>query len=387
MMATRIGDSRVPVNLRSGRAWPAFLLLLLALLGAQPALADVFTVRVRAEAEGANADEAKAKAVQAAQVEAWQRLLRRIVVDEDLAGAPPMTVAEIQPLLASMEVVNETLKKKKYSGELAFKFNPDTVRSYLSGRGLRFTETPARPVVVLPVLGEGEAAVLWQDPNPWRLAWANHWGSDGLVPLVVPLGELEDVAAADAPEALAGDAKALASLAGRYGTGDSLVAQALVTGDPAKGGAALTVKATGYGAVASQPFSLTFQQAAKEAEGAFYARAVEAVAARLESDWKRANAFYYGTQSSLPVTVVIGALQDWLLARQVLEGSPLVVNLQVLSLSRSAASIVVNHRGTVEQLALWLAQQDLVLRQGVGGWELRVGATAGAVDQKPLGTN
>lgn len=386
-MATRIGDSRVPVNLRSGRLWPAFLLLLLALLGAQPALADVFTVRVQAEAEGANADEAKAKAVQAAQVEAWQRLLRRIVVDEDLPGAPPMTVAEIQPLLASMEVVNETLKKKKYSGELAFKFNPDTVRSYLAGRGLRFTETPARPVVVLPVLGEGEGAVLWQDPNPWRLAWANHWGSDGLVPLVVPLGELEDVAAADAPEALAGDAKALANLAGHYGTGDSLVAQALVTGDPAKGGAALTVKATGYGAVASQPFSLTFQQAAKEAEAAFYARAVEAVAARLESDWKRANAFYYGTQSSLPVTVVIGALQDWLLARQVLEGSPLVVKVQVLSLSRSAASIVVSHRGTVEQLALWLAQQDLILQQGVGGWELRVGATAGAVDQKPLGTN
>lgn len=386
-MATRIGDSRVPVNLRSGRLWPAFLLLLLALLGAQPALADVFTVRVQAEAEGANADEAKAKAVQAAQVEAWQRLLRRIVVDEDLPGAPPMTVVEIQPLLASMEVVNETLKKKKYSGELAFKFNPDTVRSYLSGRGLRFTETPARPVVVLPVLGEGEGAVLWQDPNPWRLAWANHWGSDGLVPLVVPLGELEDVAAADAPEALAGDAKALANLAGHYGTGDSLVAQALVTGDPAKGGAALMVKATGYGAVASQPFSLTFQQAPKEAEAAFYARAVEAVAARLESDWKRANAFYYGTQSSLPVTVVIGALQDWLLARQVLEGSPLVVKVQVLSLSRSAASIVVSHRGTVEQLALWLAQQDLILQQGVGGWELRVGATAGAVDQKPLGTN
>ncbi len=376
----------MPVNLQPGRAWPTLLILLLGLLLAGPALADVYTVRVQAEGEGGNAEEAKAKAIQTAQQTAWQTLLKRIVVDEDLTGAPPMTPAELQPLLASMEVVRETLKKKRYSGELAFRFNPDTVRSYLAGRGLRFTETPSRPVVVLPVLGDGAAAALWQDPNPWRLAWANHWGGDGLVPLVVPLGELEDVAAADAPEALAGDSNALAGLAGRYGTGDTLVAQALVTGDPAAGGATLQVKATGYGALASQPFTLSLQQEAGETEAAFFGRGVDAVVARLEGDWKRANAIYYGTQSSLPVTVLIGALQDWLLARQVLEHSPLVVGVKVLSLSRSAASVIINHRGTVEQLSLWLAQQDLLLQQGVGGYELRVGASAGAVDQKPLGT-
>jgi len=387
MVATRIGDSPVPVNLRPLRRWPAALLLLLAGLFGSPALAaDVFTVRVEAAGEGVNAEDARTKAVQAAHLAAWQALARRLVVDEDLPGVPVLTLPEVQALLAGLEVVTEAPKKSRYSGILAFRFNPEPVRTLLAARGLRFTETPSRAVVVLPVLGEGAEAQLWQEFNPWRLAWANRWGNDGLVPLVVPLGELEDLAAADAPEALAGDAAALADLAARYGTGDTLVAQALVAGDPAAGGATLTVRATGYGAVASQPFTLTLAQEAGEAEELFFARAAAAVAARLEADWKRANAFYYGTQSSLPVSVVIGALQDWLLVQQVLKSSPLVTGFKVLNLSRAAASIAVEHRGTVDQLALWLAQHDLLLRQGVAGWELRVGATGGAVDQKPLGT-
>lgn len=387
MVATRIGDSPVPVNLRPSRRWPAALLLLLAGLFGSPALAaDVFTVRVEAAGEGVNAEDARTKAVQAAHLAAWQALARRLVVDEDLPGVPVLTLPEVQALLAGLEVVTEAPKKSRYTGVLAFRFNPDPVRTLLAARGLRFTETPSRAIVVLPVLGEGGEAQLWQEFNPWRLAWANRWGNDGLVPLVVPLGELEDLAAADAPEALAGDAAALADLAARYGTGDTLVAQALVAGDPVAGGATLTVRATGYGAVASQPITLTLAQEAGEGEEAFFARAAAAVAARLEADWKRANAFYYGTQSSLPVSVVIGALQDWLLAQQVLKSSPLVTGFKVLNLSRSAASIVVEHRGTVDQLALWLAQHDLLLRQGVAGWELRVGAAGGAVDQKPLGT-
>jgi len=359
---------------RTGRHWPAALLLLLATLLAGPAAAEVFTVRVEAAAEGVNAEDARSKAVQAAHLAAWQGLARRLVVDEDLPGVPALTLPEVQALLSGLEVVTETPKKSRYTGLLAFRFDPDPVRTLLAARGLRFTETQSRPVVVLPVLGEGEAAQLWQEFNPWRLAWANRWGNEGLVPLVVPLGELEDVVAADAPEALAGDDAALAALAARYGSGDTLVAQALVTGDAAAGGAAMTVRATGHGAVASPPFTLTLQQEVGEDEAAFYARGVAAVAARLEADWKRANAFYYGTQSSLPVTVVIGALQDWLLAQQ------------VLNLSRNAASIVIEHRGTVEQLSLWLAQQDLALRSGVGGWELHIGGALGAIDQKPLGT-
>lgn len=361
--------------------------LLIFLLAAGAARADVFTVPgVEVYAEGGNADEARQAAMDQAYGEAYQALLRRLVVDEDLTGAPPLSRAEIEPLVASFEVQSESIKKTSYTATLTFAFKPEAVRNLFAAQGLRFTEAQSRPVVVLPVLGEGDEARLWQDPNPWRLAWANHQGRNALVPLIVPLGELEDVVAADAPEALAGNERQLGELAARYGASDSLVAQALVQGDPAAGGAGLSVRVRGYGAVASQPFVIEFRQEPGESEAAFYGRAVNAVSQKLDGDWKRANAIYYGTQSNLPVTVLIGALQDWLIARQALESSPLVISVQVLSLSQSQAEIVIVHRGTVEQLRLALAQQDLILQSGPSGWELAVGTDGGAIEQRQLGT-
>lgn len=372
------------VNLSPLRRWPLFVLLWL-LVPAGPAVADVFAVRVSVAAEGSDSQAARDAALEQGHLAAWERLLRRLVVDEDLPGAPRLSAAEVRELLAGLEVLTEEIRRTRYSGTLSFRFDPERVRPLLAARGLRFTETPSRPVVVLPLLGEGEQAQLWQGYNAWRLAWADRWGGEGLVPLVVPLGELEDVALADAPQALAGDEAALAALAKRYGTGETLVAQALVAGDPAAGGARLTLKAIRHGPLAGAPFTLTLAQETGEGEGALFARAVEAVAARLESDWKQANGFYYGTQSSLPVTVAITSLQDWLTIRQVLDSAPLVIRVQVLGISAAEARIVIEHRGTPEQLALWLAQQDLILEAGPEGHRLRAAEAAGAVEQKPLG--
>ena len=56
-----------------------------------------------------------------------------------------------------------------------------------------FSETYARPLVVLPVYHEGDIAVLWDEPNPWLSAWRDLPPADGLQPLMVPLGDLSDM--------------------------------------------------------------------------------------------------------------------------------------------------------------------------------------------------
>jgi hypothetical protein len=341
---------------------------------------------VAVEAKDPDAQKARQAALAAAQMLAYQRLLDRLVLPEDLVGAPALSAAQVEPLIASFEVESETPKAKSYKASYRFRFNAEAVRSFFTSFGLRFTEAVARPQVVLPVFGQGESARLWDDPNPWREAWAKHWDEDGLVPLIVPLGELEDLALIDAAQALAGDERALGDLAARHGAGGVLVLRADFGTEASTGLWRIHVDGQGYGAngLGAMNFGLTVKPEQSEEE--FWASAVTTAASLIQLEWKRLNAVSYGTQSSLRAAVLIAALQDWLLARQVLEASPFVIAVKVLSLSQSKADIVIEHRGTVDQLQRGLAQSDLLLQQGVAGWELRIGAGATRLDPKPLGS-
>src|SRR6185369_10293232 len=84
---------------------------------------------------------------------------------------------------------------------------------------------------------------LFEDRNPWREAWAKRPPRDTLMPIVVPLGDLKDIADLDAKQAMAGDVRRLEALARRYGATDTAVAVAQVSLDPAtaKPTVALTV--------------------------------------------------------------------------------------------------------------------------------------------------
>jgi hypothetical protein len=363
-------------------------LVISATLPALPASAiDPYVVSgVAVEAKDSDGQKARQAALAAAQVLAYQRLLDRLVLPEDLVAAPTLTAAQIEPLIASFEVESETPKAKGYAASYRFRFSVEAVRSLLASHGLRFTEAVARPLVVLPVLGQGEGARLWDDPNPWREAWAKQWDEDGLVPLVVPLGELEDLALVDAAQALAGDERALGDLAARHGTDGVLVLQATLGSDAKTGIGRISITGRGYGAGAFGPIDAGLTQEPEQSEEDFWQAAAATAAALVQLEWKRLNAVSYGTQSSLRAAVLIAALQDWLLARQVLEASPFVIAVKVLSLSQSKADIVIEHRGTVDQLQRGLAQSDLILQQGVAGWELRIGAGATNLNPKPLGS-
>jgi len=362
------------------------VLTISAMLAAAPARAiEPYAVAgVAVEVEGPDDEATRATALAEASVLAWQRLVDRLVLPEDKVGAPALSAAEIAPLLASHEVESEAPTSRSYAASFRFRFLPDAVAALLAASGLRFTEAIGRPLVVLPLFGKGEAAVLWGDPNPWRQAWANYRDQDGLVPLVVPLGELQDLALVDAPQAVAGDERAMADLAALHAAGGVLVLQAELGSDAKTKLPRVSVRSQGYGTAAVGPISFGLTAEPDESEDRLWQRAAETAAALIQLEWKRLTAVSYGTQSSLRAQVTIAALQDWLLARQILEASPFVIAVQVLSLSQSRADIVIEHRGTAEQLSRALAQNELFLQQGAGGWELRLGANVTKLNPKPL---
>ena len=194
----------------------------------------VFTVSdIPVDATASDAVSARAQAVREGQQAGLDRLLRRLVPAEDYGRLPRASSLPIDDYVLSFEIADEELSSTRYIADLTVAYDPDAVRGLLSNGGFAFAQVPSVPVVVLPLYETGVDARLWPDENPWWQAWAEHMDSEQLLRLVLPLGDLEDMAAVSTAQAQAGDAAALGRLAARYGAEDALVVRARTEGGPA----------------------------------------------------------------------------------------------------------------------------------------------------------
>ncbi|MCK6451102.1 MAG: DUF2066 domain-containing protein, partial [Alphaproteobacteria bacterium] len=187
---------------------------------------DVFTVRVPVDTTANTAANARAQALADGQRRALRRVFERIVLTEDMARLPRLNDRAIEGLVRALEVDKERTSAVRYLAELTIRLKPDEVRGLLQQAGLRFAETRSRPVLVLPVLREGDNALLWEETNRWRRVWAEMPAPDGLVPIIVPIGDLTDGETIDAAAALAGDEGKLAAIMQRYRAAAAIVAVA-----------------------------------------------------------------------------------------------------------------------------------------------------------------
>jgi len=220
--------------------------------------------------------------------------------------------------------------------------------------------------------------VLWDDPNPWRNAWNQGNFPPGLVPLILPLGDATDLAAADAPAADRGDDAALASISRRYNGADVLVTRATI-----KPGAPETVdvNTTRYSPGSSgnaRTWIGSYVAASGEAEPDFLQRAVAGTDAQIEEAWKAANVIDFGQAGALAVNVPVTDLQGWAAMQAKLSGISVIQRVDLLSLNRQMAQILIHYVGDPSQLRLALAQNNLDLSGDPSGLVLvtRAGAAS-----------
>src|SRR5689334_871645 len=267
--------------------------------------ADVFTVGpVPVDVTGKSAAEAREEARVDGQRRAFRTLVERLTLASDRARLPRVDDAMLNNLVQDFSVANERSSAVRYLADLTFRFRSEPVRRLLRGAGIPFAETPSKPVVVLPVLvGDGEP-VLWDSPNPWRDAWANRRTQGGLVPFVVPTGDLSDLSAVDAPQALAGDKDSFDKIVQLHGNGDALVTTARPRGE----GVYETVT-TRYGASGGpQGLAQTWRANQGESKEDLLARAADGVAAAVEDVWKQENLLRFGQEAKLAVSVPVRSL-------------------------------------------------------------------------------
>ena len=343
----------------------------LALLFAVPAAAaDMFTVApVAVDDTAETAAAARDIALTKGQQRALRRLLERLTLKVDHGRLPSFDAGAVAELVSGIGIDDEKTSATRYIASLSVAFKKDEMRKLLRRHGIPFSEARSKPLLVLPVLRAAGAVRLWQSPNPWRDAWSNvRIGADAPVPLIVPAGELADIAALSAEQALAGDARRLAAIAGRYGVADVLVAFAELDVDLATRVQRLQVSLQRHGPTGPSAVIESFSSKEGEDEAALIERVVAAMAGGIQERWKADTLIRFDRERSLSAVVPLSGLQDWLVVRERLGGNSLVRRVELTAISVKSARVVLHYWGDVARLTVALAQSDLRLVEDAAGF-------------------
>ena len=365
------------------RAMGRVALLVLALAGlpcqavlgqAQTAPADaLFVVRdVAVDETAQTAAQARERAVLAGQRTAYDRMIARLTMPADRSRVPPADDTAIQALVLGIEIAEERTSPVRYLARLTVRFQPAGVRQRLGGAGVPMVEIPGAPVLVLPILRMAGATVLWEDPNLWRAAWNAAPATTGLVPFVLPLGDVADTGDISAEQALAEDADRLKAITQRYGAGSVLVAEAAVDVDPATQEITLSISTVSHLGDAAPATIQSLPVVDDAALPAAMTHAVTRLQAEIEDSWKTAHLVLPGDDQRLTVNVPLEGLADWLEVRRRLSAVPLLRRSTLMALSQREAQLDLGFVGNAQQLRTALAQRRLELTGEGETWTLRL---------------
>lgn len=357
--------------------------------GNAAAASDPYRVEMIAvDASAENAVAARAAAIEQGQREGLGVVLSRLTAPGAASSLPDPATVDLDRAVRSYDVADEQVASNRYVAKINVNYNPAEIRRLLGGRGIAFVQRPPPPVLVVPALDTASGVSLWGDDDPWRAAWLarSDEGSGHLLDLVLPLGDVEDLAAFPPQALIDGDAAALAALAARYEASAAYVAKAYVPSGEVTDGTPVRIDVFGPGL--GQPLASEVVQAGPGAGAAeSLAPVVTAAVAELEAAWKTQNLGASGRSSKLSMDVPLADLRGWVQIRRELETLPLVRSLRIDSLDRAQASLTIDYLGELQQFESAVAGLGMTLEQENDRWRLLpVGGRVGTEAPAPAAT-
>ena len=386
---------------------------------------DVFVVpRVAVQARADSATLAKNTAQREGRRRAMDILLRRLTVEEDwprlpVMGAPatpdiadileapddylapqPASISDdmLEELESGFEVYSEKSSSKTYRAYITYRFKPDQVRKLLKDAQIPYSEAQTRTALVIPVLQTGNGLYLWEENNPWMAAWKVRPYNNELTPLLAPLGDLEDSLNLTPNQAVAVDEAALSAIAARYSAPQVIIAHAFlqqqdgedklrvrfINGYVERHGFDTEIDVIDPGAgdlgavdpiVGSEQSTVSRASQARAGEilaEAWFSqssgnfpilaeRAIEETIAKYAKPWKQRTLIDHTVAAFLNVSAIYNSIAEWGQIRSSLTSTPLVSAVQVRSLSRNGAEMVIQAFGDPEKLVIAMDAQGLVM--------------------------
>jgi hypothetical protein len=329
----------------------------------------LYTVsNVEVDVTAKDASTAKVKAISEAQVKAFKVLAERLGGPEAVTAVAYLSDAEIGRMMSSLSIQSERSAPGRYIAKLSIAFLPDKVRAAFDGLGVTYSEDRAPRVVVLPVWNGPQGPVAWED-NPWRKAWLDLNTDNDLVPIIVPLGDLDDSETISAEEALRGNEVKLQSLKLRYEAETVLVAVAEPEGES-------SIHAVISGA---SPLGIVSFDKVYEGEEGGLERAAAIAAQRfvalMNEKWKTASASGPSEQpppiQTVAVAVPFSSVNQWNGIRTQLLSVQGIARIDVTTMGSGGAQIRLGFTTGFDELKQSLAVVGMKLVDIRGTWVLQ----------------
>ncbi|MGD9649865.1 MAG: DUF2066 domain-containing protein [Dongiaceae bacterium] len=333
-------------------------------LGVAEAADDLFTVRgVQVDVTAASASAARDQAMSEAQNRALAQLLASLSADPN--NLPNVDKKNIGSYVKGMEVEQEKSSTVRYIGSFAVSFYPDAIRQLLRDNGMRFSEVKSRPVLLLPVLEYQGGKLLWEENNLWKQALANPLIAAGLVPIIIPLGDMNDLQQAPAEQVMAFDPQSLDALAQKYDAGETYIAETSLRQNEQGIFRAETIlrKSNGETLGVAPANGISPQDTLN--------KAAQAVKAALEESWKRLTARAGDYPQTIEVVFPVESLPDWVAVRQRLKQINILRQITIRAMSHDKMQMIWQIIGDQAQVEAALRQQQLSLLNRGGYYLLR----------------
>lgn len=192
--------------------------------------ATPYTIKnVEVQSQGSSSSEAKDKALKDAKRQAFQLMIQKMLNQHDLNRFDETDDQTIDFLVDSFQLSSEHMGPKSYKATVSFDFNKQRIEDFLRNKAVPFTVPVHKSILVLPVLSDGAKTYLFEVENTWLRLWREHSFNQALVTFVIPNGDLNDLNALDAEDAIIGVDHKIRSMSQRYQTSAVVVAYVTLT--------------------------------------------------------------------------------------------------------------------------------------------------------------
>ena len=316
----------------------------------------LFTIRdIKVDETASQASKAREAALASAEMQAYQKLLRKLVQEDGRARLPELSVAEVQSLITAIEVVEEQSSSRRYLATLNIRFEPGLVSQFLADHNVPHVLSTGQGILVLHGHRRGLSEILWEaDPVVAearnQVDWVNR-----IRQYVFARGEIRERAAVTFREVQALSVPQAQEVAKLYGVRDAL----LIASDwrysaqgPVLDYHYLSTDGgmEGTGQITDMPD-----------EAAAIAAMYEAVLEAIDTSWRSQLLVDTGVEGEMEMLVPTTSLDILTDVEARLDDVSLVRNVRILQVGLPFSKIAFAYTGREEQLVLSLQYAGLIL--------------------------
>ncbi|MDA8005659.1 MAG: DUF2066 domain-containing protein [Alphaproteobacteria bacterium] len=288
----------------------------------------------------------------------WTRLL------PPNAQPPYIPSDTIANWISEISLQHERYSPTKYAATFQVTFQPEPVRHFFDENRLSYAEALAQPVLVLPLftLNSRNPVLFDTSDNPWLRWWQGNAPQNGLIPFIIPAGDLGDIARIQPEDALVGDSAAILSIARRYQTRGVIVAHMdSLQSDTQGRRLLLDIVHYRLGGEPSRDFQVIYPDPDDIDLSLAFARAAETLIGPLQDEWKRRNLITAGARNEVLASLRLNGPRDWGRLRRGLGAVSGRIEVQIVGFSGRDAWVRFRSSADSEGLAGALVVGGLIL--------------------------